>query len=86
MITAKQAKERTVEAIERENAKLKAKVLNACEEISKLIEQATDKQHYELTTTIDVSLKNGIVQELKENGYHVENAGTAVNAIKIIWA
>lgn len=85
MITAKQAKERTIEAIERENAQLKEKVLKVCENISKLIEQATDKQHYELTITIDLSLKKGIIQELTENGYHVENACTDINSIKISW-
>ena len=86
MITAKQAKERTIEVIERENAKLKEKVLNACEEISELIEKAINEQRYDLIIAIDLPLKNGIIQELKENGYCVENEKIATNEIKISWA
>ena len=53
-----------LEVIERKNAELKARVLNACDEISKLIEQAIDEQHYDRIITIDLTLKNGIIKKI----------------------
>lgn len=84
MITAKEANELTIKAIEKEKATREKRAYDFCESVGKQIEEISNKGHNSATITdISTDIYELVVNIIKSNCYSVRQLNATT--VTIVW-